>query len=340
MPGWMGRALTHVGCLAAVVWALGTASTASAWEPTAPVELIVPAGSGGGADQMARLLARVIAAHGLMHQPVVVINKSGGDGAEGFLHMKVSANNPHKLLLVQSNLFTTPRATGIAFGYRDLTAVGMLALDHFVLWVQADAPFATAREYFDAIRAAPDGTFSIGGTGWKQEDQVLASALQKQLGRKLAYMAFRGGGEVATRLAEKQVTCTVNNPGEALERWRARQLRPLCVFRTDRMPFQKALPTGQAWGDIPTCKASGVDLDYRMLRGVFMPAGASPEQAAFYVDVLRRVREQPEWREFVAAGALEDRFLTGQPFLQWLEHADAWHETWMREAHLLPDPQH
>jgi putative tricarboxylic transport membrane protein len=332
--------LAHVGCLAAAAWGLCVASTAHAWEPTRPVELIVPAGSGGGADQMARLLERVIAVHGLMRQPIVVINKSGGDGAEGFLHIKANPSNPYKLLLVQSNLFTTPRATGIAFGYRDLSAVGMLALDHFVLWVQADAPFATAREYFDAIRAAPDHTFSIGGTGLKQEDQLLASALQKQLGKKLAYVAFRGGGEVATRLAEKQVTCTVNNPAEALERWHAGQLRPLCVFRNDPMPFRKVLSTGRAWGDIPTCKASGVDLDYRMLRGVFMPVGASPEQTAFYVDVLRHVREQPEWREFVDGAALEDRFLTGQPFLEWLGHADTLHETWMREAHLLPDPQH
>jgi putative tricarboxylic transport membrane protein len=334
----MGGRLRHIGRIGLVAWALCRTSTAGAWEPTSPVELIVPAGSGGGADQMAHLLQRTIAAHGLMREPVIVINKSNGDGAEAFLHMKANAGNPHKLLLVQSNLFTTPRVSGIPFSYRDLNAVGMLALDHFVLWVNAGSPYATARAYFDAIRAAPDHTFSLGGTGFKQEDQLLTLALEKQLGKKFTYVSFRGGGEVAARLADKQVTCTVNNPGEALERWRAGQLRPLCVLRSERMPYPKQLPVGQAWSDIPACKASGVDIDYRMLRGVFLPSGTSPEQVAFYVALFGRVREQPEWREFVEGAALQDTFSSGAAFAEWLQRADATHEALMREGGLLFSP--
>jgi tripartite-type tricarboxylate transporter receptor subunit TctC len=107
-----------------------------------------------------RLLARVITAHGLLKQPLQVVNKSGGAGAEAFLHLRASAGNPHKLLMALSNLFTTPFASGIPFNYRDLTPVGMLALDQFVLWVNSAAPYATAREYLDAIKAAPDKHFS------------------------------------------------------------------------------------------------------------------------------------------------------------------------------------
>src|SRR5690349_12580800 len=158
------RLLMRVLCVTLCV-----AAPAAAWQPTEPVEIIVPAGRGGGADQMARLLQRTIAKHALMEQPIVVVNKSGGDGAEGLLHMKASAGNPHKLLMAMSNLFTTPRATGIAFSHRDLTPVGMLALDQFMLWVHTDAPYETAQQFFDAIRAAPNGTFRMGGTGLKEE---------------------------------------------------------------------------------------------------------------------------------------------------------------------------
>ena len=34
-----------------------TLDTANAWEPTKPIEFIIPAGTGGGADQMARLIS-------------------------------------------------------------------------------------------------------------------------------------------------------------------------------------------------------------------------------------------------------------------------------------------
>ncbi|MEO8180245.1 MAG: tripartite tricarboxylate transporter substrate-binding protein [Deltaproteobacteria bacterium] len=308
---------------------------AVAWEPTQPVELIVPAGKGGGADQMARLLAQVITAHGLLKQPLLVVNKSGGAGAEGFLHMRASAGNPHKLLMALSNLFTTPFASGIPFNYRDLTPVGMLALDQFVLWVNSAAPYATAREYLDAIKAAPDNHFSMGGTGMKQEDQLLTVALQQRLGKQLSYVSFRGGGEVATQLAEGHVSSTVNNPVEAVLRWRAGQLRPLCVFRTERMPQTAKVTAQHSWSDIPTCKASGIDVDYQMLRGLFLPHLASAEQVAFYTELFQRVRKLPEWGEFIEAGAFEDRFLTGATFSAWLEQAEERHHTWMKEAGFL-----
>ncbi|HXZ91342.1 MAG TPA: tripartite tricarboxylate transporter substrate binding protein, partial [Burkholderiales bacterium] len=56
-----------------------------AWEPTKTVEFVIPAGTGGGADQMARAIQGIVAKHGLMKQSMVVVNKAGGAGAEGFL---------------------------------------------------------------------------------------------------------------------------------------------------------------------------------------------------------------------------------------------------------------
>ena len=87
----------------------------------------MPAGLGGGADQMARTVQGIISKHGLMKQSMVVINKSGGAGGEGFLDVKSANGNPHKLIITLSNLFTTPLATGIPFSYKDMTPVAMMA---------------------------------------------------------------------------------------------------------------------------------------------------------------------------------------------------------------------
>src|SRR4029450_7037296 len=99
-----------------------------ACDPTKPIEIIVPAGTGGGADQMARMMQGIITKHNLSKQSVVVINKPGGAGGEGFLDVKNSKGDEHKLIITLSNLFTTPLATGIPFKWKDLTPVAMMAL--------------------------------------------------------------------------------------------------------------------------------------------------------------------------------------------------------------------
>src|SRR5688572_31183146 len=94
---------------------------AQSWEPTKNVEFIIPAGTGGGADQMARAIQGIVAKHNLMKQSILPINKAGGAGAEGFLDVKNASGDPHKIIITLSNLFTTPLATGVPFNWKDLT---------------------------------------------------------------------------------------------------------------------------------------------------------------------------------------------------------------------------
>jgi len=223
------RAAATITCLslAAISVTTLTSTAALAWEPTKSVEFIVPAGTGGGADQMARLIQGIVVKHNLMKQPLVVVNKSGGAGAEGFLDVKNAKGDPHKIVITLSNLFTTPLATGVPFSWKDMTPVSMMALDNFVLWVNADKPYKTAKEYFDAVKAAGASKMKMGGTGSKQEDQILTVGIEKATGTKFIYVPFKGGGEVAVQLVGGHVDSSVNNPAEAVAQWRAGKLRAL-----------------------------------------------------------------------------------------------------------------
>ena len=125
---------------------------AIAWEPTKPIEFVIPAGTGGGADQMARLMAGISDKHKLSPRPFIVVNKSGGAGAEGFLHVKEKKGDSHTIIITLSNLFTTPLATGTPFSWRDFTPVARMALDRFILWVNADKPYKNAKEYLSAVK--------------------------------------------------------------------------------------------------------------------------------------------------------------------------------------------
>jgi tripartite-type tricarboxylate transporter receptor subunit TctC len=329
------RNLCSVGIGALVAFSL---TPAMAWEPTQNIEFIVPAGTGGGADQMARIMQSIINKHSLSKQSVVVINKAANAGAEGFLDLKNSKGNAHKLIITLSNLFTTPLSTGIPFSWKDLTPVAMMALDEFILWINTDKPYKTAQEYIAAIKAAPDNTFKMGGTGSKQEDQIITVALENATGKKMTYVPLKGGGDVAIRLVRNQVDSTVNNPIEAVAHWRADKLRPLCVFDDKKLQYSEKINGSMAWGDIPTCKSQGINVEYLMLRGYFMPAGVKPDEVAYYVNLFRKVRETPEWKKLMKDGAFNQTFMTGDEYAKWVGDAEKQHEGLMRAAGFVAKP--
>jgi putative tricarboxylic transport membrane protein len=266
LPGGWG--MFGVGSLIGVLSSL----VGAAWEPTKPVEFVVPAGTGGGADQMARFIQGVVTKHKLMKQPIVVVNKSGGAGAEGFLEVKGAKGNPHKIIITLSNLFTTPLATGVPFNWRDLTPVAMLALDEFVLWVNAESPHKTAKDYLAAIKAGADRQQVQDGRhrlqagrpdhhradreGRRQEDHLRALQGRRRRGRATGRQARRLDGEQPDRgrgaLALGQAARPVRD-GQG----------PPCPTRQGHRH--------QSWADIPTCKSAGIDAEYLMLRGIFMP---------------------------------------------------------------------
>ncbi len=315
---------------------LPTTAAAQAWEPSKPVQFIVPAGTGGGADQMARFLQGVIAKNNLMKQPMVVVNKGGGAGAEGFLDMKKAANEPHQIVITLSNLFTTPLGTGVPVSWKDLTPVAMLALDQFILWVHNEAPYKSAKEYLDAVKAADDRKLRMGGTGSKQEDQIITAALDRLTApKRMTYVPYGGGGQVAVQLVGKHVDSTVNNPIEAVSQWKAGALRPLCIFDSQRSTYTSKVTATMSWADIPTCKEAGIDVQYQMLRGIFMGPGAKPEQVAYYVDLLKKVIATDDWKKFMEDGAFNQTFMSGPEFTKWVEAADKQHYDLMKEAGFL-----
>jgi putative tricarboxylic transport membrane protein len=316
----------------ALAAALALPFSTHAWEPTKNVEFIIPAGTGGGADQMARAIQGIVAKHGLMKQSILPINKAGGAGAEGFLDVKNAVGDPHKIIITLSNLFTTPLATGVPFNWRDLTPVQMLALDNFVLWVNAKTAYKTPKEYIDAAKAAGPGKMKMGGTGAKQEDQIITAAIEQKTGAKFTYIPFKGGGAVATQLVGGHIDSSVNNPIEAVAQWRAGNLRPLCVFELKRLPYKEKVTATMSWGDIPVCKDSGLDVDYLMLRGVFMAPGVKPEHVQYYIDLFTKVRATPEWKKLMEEGAFNTSALKGKEYADWVAHEEARHVQLMKAA--------
>jgi tripartite-type tricarboxylate transporter receptor subunit TctC len=211
----------------------------------------------------------------------------------------------------------------------------MMALDQFVLWVNAETPYKTAKEYLDAVKRAGPNKFKMAGTGSKQEDQIITVAIEQKTGTKFTYIPFKGGGDVAVQLVGKHVDSTVNNPIEAVAQWRGGKLRPLCVFDQKRMPYPTKVTDKMSWEDIPPCKDQGLDVDYLMLRGIFMPGGVAKDQVQYYVELLRKVQEAPEWKQLMEQGAFNTTSLEGKEYADWVAREETRHVALMKEAKFL-----
>jgi tripartite-type tricarboxylate transporter receptor subunit TctC len=175
----------------------------------------------------------------------------------------------------------------------------------------------------------------MAGTGSKQEDQIITAAIEQSTGTKFIYVPFKGGGDVAAQLVGGHVNSSVNNPIEAVSHWRAGALRPLCVFDKQRMSYTDKVTDTMAWSDIPTCRESGIDMDYLMLRGIFTTPGVTQEQVDFYVDLFKKVRETPEWKEFMAKGAFNTTFMSGDEYKAWVKATNERHKELMTKAGFL-----
>ena len=276
--------------LAAAMSLTLTGTALAQWSPKKPVELIIMAGTGGGADQMARMWQGLIEQKGLSPRPFIPINKPGGSGAEALRYLQSKAGDDHVIMVTLNSFYTTPIIQEeLGVDVMRFTPIGRMALDTFLLWVNTDRGDITDLDsYVKAVKSAGKN-WKVGGTGSGQEDSILTAMMEAEFGYDVTYIPFPGGGTVAKNLVGKHIDSTVNNPSEQNEFYRAGQTKPLVQFTGER---------ASAYPDIPTAKELGVDIEYYMQRSINGPPGMSAEARAWYQNLFRTLFESSEWQTF------------------------------------------
>ena len=318
-------ALTSLGLAIGV--GLGVTATpqqALAWEPKKPVELIIMAGTGGGADQMARLIQGIIEQKGLASKPFIPINKPGGSGAEALRYLNDKAGDDHTVMITLNSFYTTPIIQkDLGVDVSKFTPLGLMAIDTFLLWVHSDQNIKSLDSWVSTVKGASN--WKDGGTGKGQEDSILFAMLGAKFGlNNITYIPFPGGGTVAKNLIGKHIVSTVNNPSEQLSFYKAGKSRPLVQFTGSRMA---------AFPDVPTAKELGHDIEYYMQRSFNGPPGMSSDAQAYYTGVLKKVFDSKDWQDFcVSDGLTCDKWVAGADLASF--HADNYkrHEALIKQV--------
>jgi putative tricarboxylic transport membrane protein len=313
---WLLLLLASVAAMA--LPALSYAQTS--WRPVRPIEFVIMAGKGGGADLIVRSLIEIIEKHRLVNVPITPVNIAGGSGADAMVHLKKRNGDDHLLLFTLNSFYTTPiQRPDLGLDIATFAPIGRMAEDAFLLWVHADrTDIKTLDDFVKAARAKGD-KWIMAGTGVAQEDSLLTDFLNSTYGLKMTYKAFGGGGEVARELAEKRVDSTVNNPAEQNNFFPKGHTKPVAAFTPQRLEMHLR---------IPTLRETGMDFQYFMQRSVVGAPGMSQAAQAFYVNLFKQVFDTPDWQEYMKKNSLRGTFLAGPQLMNyWLKEREK-HERW------------
>ncbi len=292
----------------------------AAW-PERPVEFVISAGAGGGADKYARFLIGLNVKGKYIDEAILPVNKPGGAGAVAMNSVLGQKGNGHMMLITLNSFITTPLFQNLPFTFRDFTPIALLALDNFPLWVPKDSPFQT---FEDFIAEAKKRSLNVGGTGSKQEDEIVFRAIEKMGGTKpFKYVSFKGGGAVAKALVGKHIEASVNQVSEA-GGFFPEFVRPLVVFQDERLDVP-------GLENVPTGKELGFDFSYNMMRAIFAPPGISKEAQDGLIDLFRKISQDKEWLAFAAKTGLKATLIAGDDLRKFAEDYEALHKDIMKK---------
>ena len=307
-----------LGCATVVV-----ASPAIAWQPNKPIDFIIMAGKGGGADKMARLMQGIVEKESLAERPLVPVNKSGGSGAEALMAAKSASDPDHTIMVTLNSFYTTPlRQPGLEVDVLTFAPVARMAEDTFLLWVHADTGITTFEQWLDVAREE-GSKWVMGGTGSNSEDNIITDFLNTNYGLSMKYIPYKGGGAVAKDVAGKQINSSVNNPSEAIGFWQSGDMVPLVAFTNERLPM---------FPEVPTLREKGGEFSYFMQRSVVGAPGMSEEARAYYTELFTKVYNSEDWQAYKSKKSLMGDLMSGDQLSDyWRDQRDN-HEQILRSS--------
>ncbi|PWC29862.1 Bug family tripartite tricarboxylate transporter substrate binding protein [Teichococcus aestuarii] len=279
----------------------GTQKAGAGW-PDRPITLIVPNPPGGGTDFAARLFQEALGQ--TLGQPVVIENRSGGNGNVGILAAARARPDGYTLLLQYSGYHGANTALMPDIGWepnRDLAAVGMATLAPHVIFAGPGIPVRSLAELVGHIRENPGRvTYASAGTGSIQN--IAGLQLAQRVGAPMLHVPYRGAAPALQDVVGGRVDIFITTPSSAMSLLQGGQLKALAVASEARLP---ALP------DVPTTAEAGlpgytVDAWF----AVFAPAGTPPAVIEKVNAALRAATRDPKVREVAAASGVVLKPLT------------------------------
>lgn len=255
-------------------------------QPNRPIDLVVPFGAGGGADQIARIAATAMEED--LGVQIPVVNTPGATGSTGMTSMLTSSPGEAMAILIQDTLATVPYGSA-SFTLDQIQGVCRLQEMPSALFVQGNGPYEDWEALAAAARERP-GELRVATVGQGGVDDVMLAALAEQAGIELRAVPFADPSERYAALLGGAVDAMYEQPGDVLSNLESGEFKPVLVFAEERVEGLE--------GDYVLGKDVGVDTVLNQFRGIVTSAEADAETVGRLSDACAAVTEDPQYQEF------------------------------------------
>lgn len=309
-----------LGTAAVVLATINAAASGAGDNARSQLTLIAPAGAGGGWDGAAREAQQAMRAQGIVNNAQVV-NIPGAGGTIGLTKFAGMEGENTTMMIMGITMLGAININGSDVTLDDVTPLARITDDYDVLVVPADSPYDSVDDLVADWKKDP-GAFAFGGGSLGSVDQMIIAQLAQASGidpTEVNYIAYSGGGELATSLMSKTIKASVSGYVDFAAQIEAGQLKALAV----------SAPEPVEGIDLPTLKELGYDIELTNWRGIAAAPGITAEQKQELQTIISEIVATPEWRDAIERNQWTDTFLTGEEFDEFLtQETKAVNEIW------------
>jgi putative tricarboxylic transport membrane protein len=307
-------------------WILGMAVIASAiaceagiaeaqeWKPDRPVELVVGAGAGGGNDNTARTIQKLLQQHKIVNVPINVVNKPGAGGAIAVSYLQQNAGKGGFLGVSSNTLLTNHITKKAAVDPASITPIAILINEYIAFNVRSDSPIQDAKDLISRLKADASSVVLGISSALGNINHIAFATVAREAGidpRQVKTVVFNSSSASITALMGGHIDLVVGPVSIAARRAKSGDIRALAVTAPKRQPGTLA--------SIPTWKELGIDAVVDNWRGIIGPKGMSPQEIAFWDQALARMYELEDWKRDVERNFWDNAALGSRESAKYLD---------------------
>lgn len=266
--------------------------------PERPIELIVPWGPGGGADQLARLVSKL--AEPLLKQGIPVINVPGATGATGMAKLLSAPSDGYSTAIYIADTHALLAGKDARWTMNDITPVAVMIQGPSFIFVAQDSRFKTWQDFENEAKVNP-GKLKIATLGFGSVDDFSVSTVERSKGLKFVQVPFSKPSERYVSILGGHADALYEQAGDVASFINNKQMRPLLIFGKERMPTFK---------DTPSSHELGIPIALPQFRSIVVRADTPPDRVHKLSAVLAQVAAMPEYKKF-----LHDQFAVENSFI-------------------------
>ncbi|WP_044339858.1 tripartite tricarboxylate transporter substrate binding protein [Rossellomorea aquimaris] len=284
------------------------------WTPSKPIEVVAPAGAGGGWDTTARTVSKLMEEQKIIEERMAVVNKPGGGGSVGWSYIDSKKGDNHTMFVTSPPMFFVPLNGQSSLSHEDFTPIAGVIADYAAFVVDADSPYDTMNDLVDALKKDPASVSIVGVSSPGSMDHMQFVKAVKAAGvdvKKLKYVSAQDGSGMSMLLGGK-VDVYSTGLAEASEQARAGKVKVLAITAPERLE-------GDTVSEFPTLKEQGIDDEFVVWRGFLGPKDMDPDAVAYYEKAFKDMIETEQWKEMRDKFGWTDNYMSSEEFGAFLD---------------------